>query len=128
MVGVLSEDELAHELQLGCKDFITHQVGTEEGSVSVGEVVTLVECDVWEVAQLAVHVAVLPVRVVQPTSRVLVSLVLPHHLLQQLQLEVLSRVIRGRLEEHPYIDVVHFIIPNEHGGGREFSLMTILSW
>jgi hypothetical protein len=74
------------------------------------------------------HDRVLFVRRVEPTPRVLVSLVLPHHLLQQLQLEVFSRVIRGGLEETANIDVVHFIVSDEHGGGSELGLMLVVEW
>lgn len=62
MTGIFSQYELAHELQLITKDFITHEIRTKESSISISDIVCLVKSDIREETQLTMHDRVLLVR------------------------------------------------------------------
>lgn len=83
--SIVRSDKLAEEEHLESVDFISVEIGVEKTGVRVGSVKGLLDGQIWELTQIAVHGVILSIGVVQVSSGIFVLSIFSQNSLEQLE-------------------------------------------
>lgn len=83
--SVVRSDKLAEEHHLESVDFISVEVHVEKTGIVVGSVKGLLDSQIWELTQIAVHGVVLSIGVVQMSTGIFVLSIFSQNSLEQLE-------------------------------------------
>lgn len=111
---VLGEEGLEGEQKLVGEDLVPEHVSSEESSIGVRGVNSLLDGNIWESPEEIVEPVVLVMGGIKVLAGVLIGSVMTHKLLEVVHSESLFMGIAWCFEHDTSVDIRHLVVSHEH--------------